>query len=171
MGLTLVTVTMPSRAALLAEMLASVASQTVKPDTHVIVWDHGQGFSATCNYAVSRVDTEWFCFVDDDDLLMPDHVAVLSENLAADVVWTWCNVEGRNWNPNSSYTPGRLATGNYIPSNCAIRTKLWLELGGYGNERHPDWALLRAAEEAGASFLNIPRITWTYRFHGGNTSI
>lgn len=171
MGLTLVTVTMPSRAAMLAEMLATVAGQTAKPDAHLIVWDHGQGFVDRCNYAVNLVATDWFCFVDDDDLLDPNHVDVLTSNLNADIVWTWCRVEGRDWNPNSPYMPGRLATGNYIPSNCAFNTDLWLGLGGYnGSERHPDWNMLKRAEDSGATFRNIPEVTWTYRFHGGNTS-
>jgi len=86
-------------------------------------------------------------------------------------VWTWCRVEGRPWNPNSHYEPGRLQLENYIPSNCAFKTDLWLDLGGYNNsEQHPDWNMLKRAETHGATFLNIPEVTWTYRFHGGNTS-
>lgn len=169
-GLTLVTVTMPSRADMLAEMLATVAHQTVKPEAHLIVWDHGAGFVDTCNKAVRLVESEWFCFVDDDDLLDPHHVATLTENLTADIVWTWTRVEGRDWSPNSNYAPGRLASENYIPSNCAFRTELWLALGGYQADRHPDWGMLRRAEASGATFLNIPEVTWMYRFHGGNTS-
>lgn len=171
MGLTLVTITMPQRAAMLTEMLATVAAQTVKPDAHLIVWDHGQGFVDRANHAVNLVATDWFCFVDDDDLLDANHVDTLTTNLSADIVWTWCRVEGRAWNPNSPYTVGRLTTENYIPSNCAFRTDLWLDLGGYDNsERHPDWAMLKRAEAAGATFRNIPEVTWTYRFHGGNSS-
>lgn len=171
MGLTLVTVTMPSRAAMLAEMLATVAAQTVKPDAHLIVWDHGQGFADRCNHAVNLVATDWFCFVDDDDLLEPNHVEALTTHLTHDIVWTWCRVEGRPWNPNSPYTPGRLASENYIPSNCAFNTDLWLQLGGYSaSDKHPDWGMLQRAEAAGATFHNVPEVTWTYRFHGGNTS-
>lgn len=162
---------MPTRAAMLVEQFTTVAAQTMKPAAHVIVWDDGQGFAATCNQAVRQVDTDWFCFVDDDDLLDPHHVKTLTDNLDADIVWTWCRVEGRPWNPNSTYTPGRLASENYIPSNCAFNTSLWLALGGYdASDRHPDWGMLQRAEQAGATFRNIPEVTWTYRFHGGNTS-
>lgn len=175
MGLTLVTATLPSRTALLTEMQASVSAQSLLPEAHVLRWDHGEGFVATVNAAVASVTTDYFCLVDDDDLLLPDHVATLTANLTADIVWTWCRVEGRSgWDPNSGWTTGRLATGNFIPSNMAMRTALWNQLGGYrlvGPGDHPDWDLLRRAESSGATFLNVPTVTWVYRFHGGNMSL
>lgn len=175
MGLTLVTATLPSRANLLTEMLASVAAQTRLPDSHVIRWDHGDGFAHTVNRAVASVRTKYFCLMDDDDLLLPNHVATLMDSLTADVVWTWCRVDGRDgWNPNRGWEPGRLAHGNFIPSNMAMRVGLWHDLGGYRDVApgdHPDWELLRRAEAAGATFLNVPTVTWVYRFHGGNMSL
>jgi hypothetical protein len=168
--LTLVTVTQPKRRVLLPEMQASVAAQTVLPAAHVVVWDFGAGFEATVNRAVGMVETDFYCLVDDDDLLLPHHVETLSGNLSADVVWTWCEVVGRDWNPNSGYLPGVLQERNYIPSNHAFRTSLFRELGGYREGRHPDHDFLRRAESAGAKFLNIPQVTWVYRFHGENMS-
>lgn len=171
MGLTLVTATLPERSSFLLEMLRSVTEQTVRPDAHVIAYEDGSGFVSTINRAVSMVRTEYFCLVDDDDLLYPEHVATLNESLSADVVWTWCDVEGRDWNPNSGYLPGVLASSNYIPSNHAFRTELFRDLGGYQNVGgHPDHDLLRRAELFGATFRNVPVVTWRYRFHGGNMS-
>jgi hypothetical protein len=170
MDLTLVTVTLPKRLPLLREMQESVAAQTVLPAAHLIVWDHGEGFEATINRAVGMVDTDLYCLVDDDDLLLPDHVETLGSNLSADVVWTWCEVVGREWNPNSGYLPGVLRERNYIPSNHAFRTSLFRELSGYRVGRHPDHDFLRRAEAAGAQFLNVPQVTWLYRFHGENMS-
>jgi hypothetical protein len=169
--LTLVTVTHPRRHRMLVELQQSISEQTVLPATHLVVWDHGLGFEATINRAVGMVDTGWYCLVDDDDLLKPDHVETLAGNLTADIVWTWCEVTGRAWNPNAPYEHGRLQRENYIPSNHAFRTGLFRDLGGYGVVRgHADHDLLARAERAGATFLNIPRVTWTYRFHGGNMS-
>jgi len=168
--LTLVTVTHPDRRRMLPDLLGTVCQQTVLPDAHLIVWDDGSGFVATVNRAVSMVKTGWFCLADDDDLLLPDHVETLTGSLDADVVWTWCEVTGRDWNPNSGYLPGVLQERNYIPSNHAFRTGLFCDLGGYRPSVHPDHDLLRRAESAGATFLNIPKVTWVYRFHGGNMS-
>jgi hypothetical protein len=170
MELTLVTVTQEKRRAMLPEMQASVAAQTVLPSAHVIVWDRGAGFEATVNRGVGMVETEYYCLVDDDDLLKPNHVETLTANLTADVVWTWCEVVGRDWNPNSSYMPGVLQDRNYIPSNHAFRTSLFRDLGGYRVGRHPDYDFLRRAEALGAQFLNVPTVTWVYRFHGENMS-
>lgn len=172
MSLTLVTATLPERANLLREMLQSVTEQTVPPACHIVMRDLGAGFVDTVNRAVAMVDTEFFCLVDDDDLLLPDHVQLLAGNLSADIVWSWCEVTGRDWNPNAGYSPGRLLFENYIPSNMAMRTSLWRGLGGYrGGVGHPDWDMLQRCEQAGASFLNLTEVTWVYRFHGKNMSV
>lgn len=171
MDLTLVTVTHPRRRDFLSGMVASVAGQTVLPAAHLMVWDHGDGFEATVNRAVGMVETDYYCLLDDDDLLLPDHVETLTANLTADIVWTWTRVEGRDWNPNSGFVPGLLQNVNYIPSNHAFRTGLFRELGGY--RQVAGWAdhdLLKRAESSGATFLNVPKVTWVYRFHGGNMS-
>lgn len=169
---TLVTVTLPERADFRVEMLRTVADQTVLPKAHVIEFDDGAGFVDTVNLAVSKVETEFFVLADDDDLLLPNHIQVLADNLVADVVWSWVEVRGRAWNPNSGYSPGRLSTENYIPSNFACRTSLFRNLGGYRYDtEHPDWDWLQRAEGAGASFHNVPEVTWVYRFHGANMSI
>lgn len=171
-NLTLVTATLPERANLLREMLQSVTEQTVAPACHIVVRDHGAGFVNTVNRAVAMVDTEFFCLVDDDDLLLPDHVGTLTDNLVTDIVWTWCEVRGRDWNPNQGYEAGVLQSRNYIPSNMAMRTSLWRGLGGYRDGvRHPDWDMLKRCESAGAEFVNVPEITWVYRFHGKNMSV
>jgi hypothetical protein len=81
-------------------------------------------------------------------------------------------VQGRDWNPNQGYEPGKLQRENYIPSNMVMRTSLWREMGGYREGvGHPDWDMLRRCESAGADFYNVPDVTWVYRFHGKNMSI
>lgn len=169
--ITLVTVTLPERKSMLMEQLESVSLQTMAPAAHIIVKDDGRGFIETINRAVSMVDTEYLCLVDDDDLLLENHVETLHNNLGADVVWTWCEVQGRSWNPNSGYQPGRLQRENYIPSNHAMRRQKFNSVGGYREgQGHPDHDILRRLEAAGATFHNVPEVTWVYRFHGSNMS-
>lgn len=173
-GLTLVTASMPDRASMLVEMLASVRSQTVAPVEHLVAVS-AAGQVPKLNRLIGIVETEWFVQVDDDDLLYPNHVETLlgaAMSSDADVVWTWCDVEGRNWSPNEPYQPGVLQHRNYIPSNCAIRTSKALKVGGHRDGHgHHDHDLLARLESAGASFHNVPEVTWKYRFHGRNTSI
>lgn len=164
--LTLITPSMPDRSHLLAEMLASVAAQTVLPAAHFIIIDERRQVPKLAEL-LSKVDTEYVCQVDDDDIVYPNHVETLSANLGADVVWTWCDVTGRQWNPNQGYQPGVLQSRNYIPSNYAGRVAKFREVGGYlphDPGDFEDWNLLRRIESTGGSFYNVPIVTWNYRF-------
>ena len=170
--ITLVTPSLPKRAAMLREMLVSVEAQSLAPDRHLIDVSNGP-MVPKLQGMLDQVGDGWVVQVDDDDLLYPNHVEVLAANLRADVVWTWCDVVGRDWNPNAEYQPGVLQVRNYIPSNCAIRAEALRAVGGHvpvGLPDHPDWHLLRRLEQAGASFLCVPEVTWQYRFHDGNMS-
>ena len=162
--LTLITGSLPERSALLCEMMNSVSLQTVKPSQHLIAVDDGH-VVPKLNKLIEIASTEYFVQVDDDDLLYPNHVEVLSDNLVADVVWTWCDVTGRNWDVNQGYQKGALAHGNYIPSNCAIRREAFLAVGGHvQTSGHFDHDLMKRLESAGCSFHNVPIKTWNYRF-------
>jgi hypothetical protein len=170
--ITLVTPSLPKRAAMLREMLVSVEAQVLPPDRHLIDVSVGP-MVPKLQSMLDQVADGWVVQVDDDDLLYPNHVEVLAANLRADVVWTWCDVVGRAWSPNEEYEKGKLHFRNFIPSNCAIRADAIREVGGHlpvGLPDHPDWNLLRRLERAGASFLCVPQVTWQYRFHGGNMS-
>lgn len=164
--ITLVTPSLPERAHLLAELLDCVAKQTVRPQAHIILVDDDK-YVPKMRKLVSMVKTEYYVEVDDDDLIYPDHVETLSNNLRGDLVWTWCDVSGAPWSYNSPYRPGVLQQLNYIPSNCAVRVKALEAVGGWLDvERpdHPDWNILRRFENRRFVFHNVPKVTWQYRF-------
>lgn len=161
--ITLVTASLPQRCHLLQEMLNSVSEQTVSPAEHLVIVNSDLA-APKLNRMIEMAETEYVVQVDDDDLLYPNHIATLVENLTADVVWTWCDVTGREWNPNRGYEKGRLKSENYIPSNCAIRKQAIVEAGGHRLSRHHDHDLLQRLEAMGASFKNVPVVTWNYRF-------
>lgn len=174
--ITIITTTLPERASMLEEMIKSHESQTMKAADHIIITDQGDGLVKSTNLAVEKVCTEYFCIVDDDDILYPNHIETLHNNLTADIVWTWCHVVGREISFSSPYTFGRLQTEPYITNNHAMRTELFKSMGGWRNKDisevpHPDWDMQRRCERNGATFLNVPEITWEYRFHGSNTSM
>jgi len=147
-------------------MLRSVEKQTVAPASHIVIVDETD-YVSKMRKLVSMVETEYYVEVDDDDIVYPEHIETLSANLGADLVWTWCDVTGAPHSYNSHYTPGRLAEINYIPSNCAVRTETVERVGGWIDVRkadHPDWNIWRRMETAGATFVNVPKVTWNYRF-------
>ena len=76
---TVITPTIPGREALLKECKESVRKQTMRPKEHLVGIDvDRRGPAAIRNSLVEKVETEWVAFLDDDDLLMPNHFATHS---------------------------------------------------------------------------------------------
>lgn len=76
--ITVVIATIPPRSGLLARALASVAAQTLQPKAIIVEYDHGRtGAASTKNRAIRKAETEWVAPLDDDDLMLPDHLEQL----------------------------------------------------------------------------------------------
>jgi hypothetical protein len=169
--------TIPERAALRAEAIASL-----EISTHPILFLQGEdtqhnGVVPTMNALGNCVTTDWLFGLGDDDLVDPDHFEVLSYWLDddADIVYTWCRVEGAG-EPDQFQVRWQtheigwdyLRIANFIPASAAIRTDLWHELGGYREPdwtEHEDWDFWVRALDAGARFRCVPAVTWTYRLN------
>lgn len=150
---------------MLSECESSVSAQTV-PVQHLTMLDANREGPATIrNRLAEQSDAEWLIPLDDDDLLDPDHVEIGSLFLDnADIVYTWCRVEGLNWSPNRLFRAKALLRANFIPVTAFIRRSVFDEIGGYDPEaRFEDWNLWLRALRAGARFLCVPEVTWTYR--------
>jgi GT2 family glycosyltransferase len=178
MRIIVVTASLPERETFRAEAAASVAAQTLQPITHLVAIDHERaGPARILNRllpACIAAGAEWIAQLADDDLLDPHHLATLATAAAtADIIYPYCRVTGRNWNPNAPFDADRLRRENYIPATTIIRTSLcetlngWREDAAHGFE---DWDFWVRALDAGARFACIPQVTWTYRFHGQNLS-
>ena len=170
--ITIITSTIPERETLLAEAVNSVNQQRVKAKNHLIEVDTNRiGPSAVRNKLAKMADTEWIAFLDDDDILYQNHIEEYSKSHHhSDMMYTWCDSVGReNFNPNSHFDADRLMHGNYIPITAAVRTSLFLQVGGFSEDsRYEDWDLWKKLLQAGARFTCIPTKTWCYRFLGNN---
>lgn len=177
MNITIVTPSIPKRAAMLGECVQSVAAQTDKPRRHIIEVDWSrEGFVNLTNQLITQVESEWLMVLPDDDLIDPNHLEAISavDDDGADIIYSWCRVVGRDdWSCNAEFNAERLRWGNYIPGGAAaMRTKTFREFGGYRHEASEDWGLWLRALGGGARFKCVPEVTWTYRFHdGGNLSL
>lgn len=179
MDITVLTASMPERAVMLVECLASVYAQTLKPAAHVVEVDWRiAGFVNTINHMAGLVDTEWLMVLPDDDLIDPNHLATLAPHAEnAEVVYSWCRVTGRpDFDPNAEFDADRLAYQNFIPGGaCLIRTEAWHRAGGYRHgERNgaEDWGLWLRMLQQDARFVCVAEVTWTYRFGDwGNLSL
>lgn len=145
------------------------------------------GSAATRNRALTKVETEWVLWLDDDDQLMPHAVQLLVEaqrRTGADVV------SGAAWIPQTTdhkEPTAPIVTGWIDPVNiqlCSVltvtslmRTELVRKVGGFEFRRDPlsgmdldDYGLYYKLAEAGATFYRIPQHTFIWNVHGANTS-
>ena len=144
-----------------------------------------EGPAVVRNRGVARVRTPWVAFLDDDDALLPHHLATLvsaATDTGADLVWPWFEVvgghdpfpmhRGRQWDP---------ADPHQIPITVLLRTGLFREVGGFrtiedgavdaaGHRMGEDFDLWVRLSAAGAVFHHVDEITWRWHHWGGNSS-
>lgn len=176
-----ITPSLPSRTARLAQAMLSVRGQTLKPIEHLIAVDHERvGTGAVKTRLAMAARGEWLATLEDDDLLLPDHLATLVgatrivDNL--DVVYSYCRVDGSNHlngHINHTFSRERLRKGNYIPSTVLVRRELVAELQGWRDSADcengwEDWDFWLRALDVDARFGCVPAVTWIYRLHPGS---
>jgi hypothetical protein len=183
---TIVIPTHPARGAaldpgtLLGRAVASVRAQTLQPAGGIsIACDlNGDGAAVTRQRALDAVETEFASFLDSDDWLYPNHLAVhwaLLQEWDADVAYSW-------WSGNRPFgesthrgIPFNNATPHHITMTLTIRTELAKRVGFIAEPMHPEWAgedwkMITGLAAIGANFIGTAEETWHYSIHGGNSS-
>lgn len=175
---TVITPTLPERAGLLAEAMASVAAQTYQAAAHLVGVDHARrGPARVRNDLLAAADTEWVAFLDDDDLMDPDHVAILLGNSDGfDVVGSYCRFDGPPLPTkyvNRRFDLRILRQHGCFPITVLARRKTIAEAGWFRPEdRYEDWSLWNRMADNGGTFNILPRETWTYRTaHEGRRTV
>lgn len=179
-SITMVIPSIPIRGQLLARAIHSVTAQTLQPDAYSIAVDNTkQGAGPTRTRALMAAQTEWVAFMDDDDELMPHHLATLhSVALAtdADVVWPWFTVSGgTDPFPGSQGAQWDSANPHTFPMTTLVRRQLAQRcvfpepIPGADNSGE-DWAFWMQLDKLGAKFVHTPEITWVWHHDSGNTS-
>lgn len=170
-GITVITPTIPGRYELLGEAVMSVRAQTLPAVEHLILYDAwGEGPAVTRNRLLRMVRTPWVAFLDDDDVLDPDHLEVLHarvlESPGAAVAWSW----HRGGPPTPRCRTMREAARymsagrNVIPVTVLALTSSVIASGGFDPDaRYEDYDLWMRMEKRGLGFAVVPRDTWTYR--------
>jgi glycosyltransferase involved in cell wall biosynthesis/predicted SAM-dependent methyltransferase len=189
------------RPRLLMDALASIIDQTYQRWEAVVVNDAGAdigelvascdpearvryhrhteslGLSAARNTGIGLSRGEILCYLDDDDRMLPDHLATVVRELqrtGSGIVYTEAErvietleadrrIEHRRDRPYSgiSYSRERLHVTNFIPVNTFAHRRELLERTGLfdtGLSALEDWdLLLRMARET--TFVRVPRVT------------
>lgn len=186
----------PHRVELQAEALASVLLQTRTPDEiHVSIDVDGRGAAWNRNRAWRAASTEWVAFLDDDDVMFPQHLQVLLDHSAdADLVYPWFELR-EGVDPLFAPENGQLRTPlglafndelkreieterNFIPITVLVRRSFLEKVGGFPQPGTPewphqtceDWGCWKKLLAADARFVHAPERTWRWRWHVGNTS-
>jgi len=162
---TVITASLPERAALREEAIQSVALQTVPVSDHLVGIDHQKiGGWRVRNILASSVTTKWTLLLDDDDLLLPTYVErVLAED--GDVIYTHAEVIG---DPafnlyNRPFDREALNNSSIVSHVALVRTELLLDVGGFDPVKGYDWRFWQKIAAAGGRFVNIPESLWIYR--------
>ena len=176
MDVTVITPTIKGRELALVDALHSVRQQTVAAEHVVILDDKRKGPAWARNKGIREATTEWVAFLDDDDVLLPNHLeTLLKHSKHADIVYSLPTAEGRDdWHPQHFCNMDRIEHTNWIPVTVLARRKVLLDVGGFpGNTEPPDfedWALWRKLHKAGYRFKCVHQFTWIYRFKQGSRS-
>lgn len=173
---TVVVPTIPIRGALLARAVESVMAQTWKPGAISIAVDlNHKGHGPTRTRATMAATTEWICYLDDDDELLPQHLERLitcQRETQADLIYPWFHVQGGEdpW-PERFGRPWDSANPNMIvPVTVLVRRQLVLDAGGFDAELDSDGRCWRAVAASGAKIVHHPEKTWIWHHDSGNTS-
>lgn len=204
-GITVVIPTIPPRVGLLRRATESVdravagmrEAQLLLPVRTVAVVDRAkQGAAATRDRGLRAVETDWVAFLDDDDEMLPNHLAelygtALTHPSVPDYLWSQFQIvfppsSGRVAGPGPHFL-GQKAFEQWNDNDpcqttitTLVRTELALDAGGFipategelvdGNAAGEDFRFTMACRAAGGTFRHVPEVTWLWHHHGGNTS-
>lgn len=182
-GITVVVAAHPARLSngLLIEALASIAQQTLQPDSIIVVNDiERAGAGRTRQKLLHMVETEWMAWCDSDDKLYPQHLEKLmkaANDTGAVFVNSWFNAPhdplGHFGKPLDPCAP------HHTTITFMVRTELAQEVGF--RETLPDspfseedWGHIAGIAalccERGLRMTHLAERTWYWRQAGQNSS-
>lgn len=175
--------------AFLARAVGSVSQQTLPARAISIAVDTaGEGAAATRQRALDAVTAPWVAFLDSDDEFKPSHLLLLSRwgrKHGADFIFSHYDVgsggiaDPRPWALGKPFNPD---APHETTCTVLVRTGLAKQVGVmrpgqdaaslHDGRLHAgeDWEFTKGCVTAGAVIVHLPRRTWVWHHHGGNTS-
>lgn len=182
-GITVLVAAHPERLenGLAVEAFASIARQTLQPDTIIVVNDlERAGAGRTRQKLLQMVETEWLAWCDSDDLLLPTHLEKLwnhAQETGAVFVNSWFYAPN---DPLGHYgKPLDPCNMHHTTITFLARTDLSQEVGF--PESQEDWPVSNEdlafifgfgalCCERGLKMEHLPARTWQWRQEGQNVS-
>lgn len=174
----------PIRSDLLLQAIKSVREQSYPVQAISITIDNDKlGAAENRNRALFNTSTEWVAFMDDDDILYPNHLELLVAKqieTEADVVFPWFDTDPPGGDPfpaefeTREYNP---AEPHMFPITTLVRRRFAMEVRGFPVAdpvsavcAGEDWTFWLKMRDAGAIFAHVPQRTWCWNMKGQNTS-
>lgn len=166
---------------MLEEARMSVVLQTTAPVVHLVETtvcssDDGPGpmRNRLIEQAILEYDCDWIALLDDDDLLDPEHLEVLTAaaeaNPDAALIYPDCRVtldnvevDRRKFWRQREWDPVAIQRHNWIPVTVLLNVKAWGRHGGFPRAACEDWELWKKFAAAGEQVVYVDQVTWTYR--------
>lgn len=184
----MITVAVPTiapRKLLLAEALNSIYEQTIRPLPQIVVSEDRDKIGAAANRqrCLDWVHSEWVAFLDDDDLLMPNHLEDLYNHaMDTDADYVFSHYEmlgGTDPMPQSFGVPWDNDHPRQTTITVLVRTELAQSVGFTSPEvgqlidgltMGEDYRFTLDCMNAGAKIVHLPKKTWYWRHWEHNTS-
>jgi len=195
-GITVCIPTIPPRRAMLLEAVGSAIAQTLSPVAVSVTVDltHA-GAGVTRQRALDAAQTEWVAFLDDDDRMMPHHLATLmqtAQETGADYVYSYYMVRdvggrerpdvdplGHLGRPFDPAAPHQTTVTTLVRRELAMQARFGPPEGDEidGQVYGEDFQFTVECCRLGAKVVHVPERTWWWYHHGigapgvaGNTS-
>jgi hypothetical protein len=157
-------------------------------DLELVELEESRGRSAAAQAGLECATASHVVFLDDDDLMYPDHLLVLGKAVARGVSAPYVDAVQGSWRMTDrgdleqisrhrtfggDFDQPRFQLVNHIPLPCvALPRKLALEVGGFDPELdlYEDWDLLLRLV-ARSPLVYIPKVTCEYRVIEGSGEI
>lgn len=190
-----ITVCIPAHRARVENGMLDRAVDSVKrqllpaADISIAIDEDGDGAAVTRQRALDAVKTEWVAFLDSDDWFYPEHLRVLAAGanlFHADYIFSYYMVhfsDGRPWPANDPLGHFGKWFDPQHPHQTTITTLCRTELAQQVGFRKPppdalingerygeDFQYTVECARAGAKIVHIPRLTWAWTHHRGNSS-
>lgn len=138
----------------------------------VVIDTEGLGAGSTRNRAKNALNTEWTCFLDDDDVLYPNFVSellVYQQETQADLVFPWFDCTGADPFPQFEGLPWDDGARRMFPITVLVRTSVAQSVD-FPEVHGEDWLYWNALLDGGAAFAHLNKRLWCWNHHGKNMS-
>ncbi len=163
-------------------------SASLEIDPVLIELDESRGRAGAAQVGLESATAPHIVFLDDDDLMYPDHLLALGQAIARGVLAPYVDAVQGHWRTagdgqieqdfrhrtfGGDFDAARFELLNHIPLPCiAIPRELALDVGGFDSELdlYEDWdLLLRLVRRTPLTY--VPKVTCEYRMIEGSGEI